>query len=138
MDSFDAEIISLLDNRKVELRRILGDLGTTVRLTHNQLDDVDKLLRYLGAFLADADKTYVAPYFVFNLVANLENPGCEYDPSSRPHHAVTDQTVDEPAHEFACTGITTSTSSNPIAGLPPALQAELRRVSWLQLFTLGY
>ena len=138
MDSFDAEILALLDHRKQELNRILGDLGTTVRLTHNQLDDVDKLLRYLGAFLADANKTYVAPYFVFNLVSNLENPGCEYDPSSRPHHAVTDPTVDEPSYDFTCAGLAASTSSGAVRQLPPELRVELERISWLQLFTLGY
>ncbi len=138
MDAFDEQILALLDHRKQELKQILGDLGSTVRLTHNQLDDVDKLLRYLGAFLSDAHKTYVAPYFTFNLVANLENPGCEYDPSSRPHHAVTDPNVDEPSYDFACAGSAASASSNAIAGLSPALRMQLERISWLQLFTLGY
>lgn len=138
MDGFDTQILALLDHRKAELNRVLSDLGVTVRNTHNQLDDVDKLLRYLGAFLADAHKTYVAPYFTFNLLTNTENPGCLYDPSSRPHHAVTDPNVDEPAYEFDCAGLPTAASSASIAGLPPSLRAELERISWLQLFTLGY
>lgn len=138
MDGFDTQILTLLDHRKQELNRILSDLGITVRTTHGRLGDVDKLLRYLGAFLNDATKTYDAPYFVFNLNTNTENPGCPYSPSSRPHHAVTDQTVDEPAYNFACEGLTTSTSSGGIAQLPPALRIQVERVSWLKLFTLGY
>lgn len=138
MNGFDTQILALLDHRKQELNQILHDLGITVRNTHKQLDDVDKLLRYLGAFLADANKTYVAPYFVFNLLTNTENPGCLYDPSSRPLHAVTDAHVDEPEYDFKCAGTTASASADAIASLPPALRAQLERISWLQLFTLGY
>ncbi len=138
MNGFDTQILALLDHRKQELNQILHDLGITVRNTHKQLDDVDKLLRYLGAFLADANKTYVAPYFVFNLLTNTENPGCLYDPSSRPLHAVTDAHVDEPEYDFECAGTTASASADAIASLPPALRAQLERISWLQLFTLGY
>ena len=138
MDGFDTQILALLDHRKAELNRILSDLGITVRNTHNQLDDVDKLLRYLGAFLADAHKTYVAPYFTFNLLTNTDSPGCVYSPSSRPLHAVTDPSVDPPETDFACAGSSTSASSAGIASLDPALRAQLDRISWLQLFTLGY
>ena len=138
MDGFDTQILALLDKRKQALNRILSDLGTIVRTTHGRLGDVDKLLTYLGAFLADAHKTYDAPYFVFNLLNNTENPGCPYDPSSRPHHAVTDPNVDEPVYDFACADLTTSASASSIARLPAALRMQLDRISWLQLFTLGY
>jgi len=138
LDGLDTQILALLDHRKQELNRIISDLGITVRNTHAQLDDVDKLLRYLGAFLADAHQTYEAPYFVFNLATNLENPGCQYDPSSRPVHDVTDAHVDEPAYDFSCTGSSAAASSDAIASLDPALRAQLEQISWLQLFTLGY
>ena len=138
MDGFDTEILALLDHRKAELNRILAGLGITVRNTHKQLDDVDKLLTYLGAFLSDATKTYVAPYFVFNLNTNTENPACVYDPSSRPLHDVFDTSVDPPENDFACEGLAASASSAGIASMDPALRAQLDRISWLQLFTLGY
>ncbi|MFY9588017.1 MAG: MlaD family protein [Actinomycetota bacterium] len=138
MDGFDTQILALLDHRKAELNRILSGLGVVVRNSHKQLDDLDKLLRYLGAFLADAHETYVAPYFTFNLLTNTENPACVYDPSSRPVHAVTDPTVDPPENDFDCAGITATSSSTAIAALDPALRAQLDRISWLQLFTLGY
>ena len=138
MNGLDTQILALLDHRKAELNRILSGLGVVVRNSHKQLDDLDKLLLYLGAFLADAHKTYVAPYFTFNLLTNTDSPACVYDPSSRPVHAVTDPTVDAPENDFGCAGTTATSSSAAIAALDPALRAQLDRISWLQLFTLGY
>lgn len=137
----NTEIIKLLDSRRRELDQILADLGTTVRTTHTHLGDVDKLLKYLGPFLGDAVSAYDAPYYVFNLVTNNENPACSYDPSSRPARAVTETdatTPDEPIYDFACPGQTASASSRSIADLPEPVRNQLEQISWLQLFTLGY
>jgi phospholipid/cholesterol/gamma-HCH transport system substrate-binding protein len=137
----NTEIIKLLDSRRRELEQILGDLGTTVRTTHAHRSDLDKLLTYLGPFLGDTTLAFDAPYYVFNLVTNTENPACVYDPSSRPARAVTETdatTPDEPIHDFACPGETTSVSSRSIAELPEPVRNQLEQISWLQLFTLGY
>jgi hypothetical protein len=50
---------------------------------------------------------------------------------------VTDPSVDPPETDFACAGSSASASA-AIASLDPALRAQLDRISWLQLFTLGY
>ena len=131
------EIIALLDHRKQELNQILADLGDVVRISHAHQGDLDKTLTYLGPFLADAVAAYDAPYFVFNLLSNDEAPSCTYDPSSRPVRSVTDP-PEEPETDFACRpgGVgSTSASSSTIS---PALRAQLDRISWLKLFTLGY
>ena len=137
----NTEIITLLDSRRRELNQILGDLGTTVRTTHTHLDDVDKLLTYLGAFLGDTTLAFDAPYYIFNLVTNMENPSCVYDPSSRPARAVTETdatTPDEPIHNFECPGLPATASSSAISDLPAPVRNQLAQISWLQLFTLGY
>ena len=131
------EIIALLDHRKQELNQILADLGDVVRISHAHQGDLDKTLTFLGPFLADAVAAYDAPYFVFNLLANNDAPSCTYDPSSRPVRSVTDP-PEQPVTDFACRpgGVgSTSASSSTIS---PALRAQLDRISWLKLFTLGY
>jgi phospholipid/cholesterol/gamma-HCH transport system substrate-binding protein len=131
------EIIALLDHRKQELNQILADLGDVVRISHAHMGDLDETLTYLGPFLADAVAAYDAPYFVFNLLSNDEAPSCTYDPSSRPVRSVTDP-PEEPETDFECRpgGVgSTSASSSTIS---PALRAQLDRISWLKLFTLGY
>jgi phospholipid/cholesterol/gamma-HCH transport system substrate-binding protein len=136
----DTEILSLLAARRTELNQVLADLGTTVRLAHAQRDDLDLVLTYLGPFLADAVGAYEAPYFVFNLVFNQDNPACSYDPSSRPARPVVDDSPKSPETAFACTGVGSQVgaSSSRISSLPTALQVQLDRLSWLKLFTLGY
>jgi phospholipid/cholesterol/gamma-HCH transport system substrate-binding protein len=137
----NAEIIALLDARRNQLEQIIGDLGTTVRTTHAHLPDVDKILTYLGPFLGDSTKAFDAPYYVFNLVTNTENPSCVYDPSSRPARAVTEtdpSTPKEPTGDFACPGESAGASSGTIFELPAPVRNELERISWLKLFTLGY
>jgi phospholipid/cholesterol/gamma-HCH transport system substrate-binding protein len=136
----DTEILSLLAARRGELNQVLADLGTIVRLTHMHLDDLDLILTYLGPFLADASGAYVAPYFVFNLVFNQDNPACSYDPSSRPARSVLDDSPKSSETNFACAGAGSQVgaSSSRISSLPTALQVQLDRLSWLKLFTLGY
>jgi len=141
----DTEILALLRDRGSELNQIVADLGKTIRTTHDNLSNVDQLLTYLGPFLGDAVKAFDAPYFVFNLVSNTESPACTYNPSSRPGSAPsrsviqTDATTPkEPIGNFACAGTAASASSTAVSPLPEALQIQLDRISWLQLFTLGY
>jgi phospholipid/cholesterol/gamma-HCH transport system substrate-binding protein len=135
------EIIKLLDSRRKQLEQILADLGTVVRTTDAHLPDLDKLLTYLGPFLGDTTKVFDAPYYVFNLVNNTENPSCVYEPSSRPARGVdqTDATnPKEPVSDFACPGESANVSSSTIFELPQPIKNELERISWLKLFTLGY
>ena len=136
--ALDTEIIALLDHRRAELNRILADLGTVVRISHAHLGDLDKTLTYLGPFLGDAVKAFSAPYYVFNLVTNLEKPPCPYDPSSRPVRDVTDDSPQQSETDFECAPGSTATTAASIDELSPAMRAELRRISWLGLFTLGY
>ncbi|MEX2554860.1 MAG: MCE family protein [Actinomycetota bacterium] len=133
------EIIALLDHRKQELNQILADLGDVVRISHAHMGDLDKTLTYLGPFLTDAVAAYDAPYFVFNLLSNDESPSCTYDPSSRPVRSVTDP-PEEPETDFACRpgGVGSASASSSTISLSPALRAQLDRISWLKLFTLGY
>jgi phospholipid/cholesterol/gamma-HCH transport system substrate-binding protein len=134
----NTEIIALLDSRRNQLNTIIKDLGTVVRLTDARKGDVDQLLTYLGPFLNDANKAYDAPYFVFNLVSNTENPECTYDPSGRPVRTVTNTSPKTPPVGFRCPTDASAAAAGGIDEAPAALKAQLDRISWLHLFTLGY
>lgn len=137
----NTEIIKLLDSRRTQLEHILADLGSTVRTTDARKEDLDRVLSYLGPFLGDAAQAFDAPYFVFNLLTNLENPACSYDPSSRPARGVTETdktSPKEPNENFVCPGEAASASGSRISALPAPVKNDVDRLSWLQFFTLGY
>jgi phospholipid/cholesterol/gamma-HCH transport system substrate-binding protein len=131
------EILALLRASRKDVEQVVADLGTTVRLVHDRRGDVDLLLRYLGPFVADAVRAYDAPYFVFNLVANPEDPQCSYDPSGRPVRAVGDTSPREPPTGFACPADAALRASGGIAPLPAPLRIRQERLSWVRLFLLG-
>ena len=79
----DREILRLLQSRRAQIEQLVADVAQLTRITHNQLDDVDLVLRYLGPFLNEVYRAYAAPYFMFNLIQNAENPSCSYTTSSR-------------------------------------------------------
>lgn len=143
----DREILLLLRNRKAELNQVIADAATATRLTHQQLDDLDKTLVYLGPMLGDVYKAYSAPYFMFNLLgANPEQPACSYSPSSRPVRAVTDSSFKEPQTNFKCpagtdplsarTRSVSTPASAPASATSPFTEIELKRTSWLRIYTL--
>ncbi len=134
----DTEIIALLDHRRQELNQILADLGDVIRIAHARQGGVDKLLSYLGPFLADAVAAFDAPYFVFNLLANSDAPSCSYDPSSRPVRAVTETAPEESETNFACAGGGGASLSTSASSLSPELRVQLERISWLKLLMLGF
>lgn len=135
----DTQIVALLDSRRQQLNRIIHDLGNVTRLTDARLGDVDRVLTYLGPFLADVASTFDSPYFNFNLVVNLENPACVYsDPSGRPVRPVTDASKKPTPTQFRCPLDASAIAAGGITSLPPELRIQLERISWLQLFTLGY
>jgi len=133
----DTDLLDLLDKREKQLNQIVADLGTATRTTHMHQEDLDRLLTYLGPFLADVSQAYYAPYFVFNLVANPEPLNCTYDPSSRPVRSVTDVSKKEPELNFECAGATSTAQSLKVVALSPEAQIEADRLSWLRLYYPG-
>ena len=135
----DTQIVALLDSRRQQLNKIIADLANVTRLTDARLGDVDRVLTYLGPFLNDVASTFDSPYFNFNLVVNTGNPECVYsDPSGRPVRSVTDASKKPTPTKFRCPSDASAASAGSIMALPPELRIQLERISWLQLFTLGY
>ena len=139
----NTDLIHLLDSRRLELNTIIADLASTVgKIRDSHLSDVDKLLTFLGPFLNDATKAFDSPYFVFNLVANSDDPECRYKPGSRPGgtpRQVTQVAPKQPPVNVVCpTDSAASSTAAQIASMSPAMRIQLERVSWLQLFTAGY
>jgi len=139
--ALDSDLLDLLTKRKQQIDTVVSDVATVTRLAHRHRQSLDLLLTYLGPFFSDVSAAYQAPYFIFNMVQNPTPLQCSYDPSSRPVRAVTDASPKEPATNFRCAGTAASTSTAtppPIVPMTPTAQLELKRVSWLHLYTLGY
>lgn len=108
----DAAMLSLLRARRAQIETVIADLAAATRITHDQLDDLDLILTYLGPFLSNVYDAYAAPYFMFNLVANPEGAHCSYDPSSRTGgpRPITDTSFKQPVTNFGCPGENSTTS----------------------------
>lgn len=125
----DRELLALLAAREAQINRVVEDLGEVTRLTHDQIGDLDLVLRYLEPMLSDIYRAYDRPFFIFNVLKNTDGQACTYDPSGRPVRAVTDDSPKAPATEFACAGF-----GGQGAGRTRAARGDR---SWLLLYPTG-
>lgn len=137
--ALDRELLLLLKNRKVEIENLVGDLGTVTRITHAQLSDLDLVLRYLGPFLGDVHRAYVAPYFIFNVIADSSGPPCSYAPTNRPERAITTKDNEgdgRPDTTFNCDPEPAGATSATQIARSKAGVSQIRP-SWLRLYEVN-